>query len=374
MERALNHALKRWREDVFPENLREPEPDDDKRWRSVMLLARAARKLLQADGREMLLRVDRSEPGREILRWRFVSLAIPPSILIAAATRGTSAVPKTVRLLNSSIAPDCPVAQNHVHHAAMMSFEELWASLRLRALSEPGEFEAGLRNSRALCAGLHSGVCLRGRRDADRERAKKNRSESARHMVEWGDVIRNAFIARRVLDRHAGHVQPLKRIEEHDVLERPDSGEKECSDRICREGRTILRSFLAGRSKSYSETGTPYPWPNELMRWARYYRKATDPRAPRNAFKSRRTLIDEQTAEERRLLVRAFRHLRPNGTKVARSVIRDTVPSVLTCQNCGFRPAGTSTRRARAEKILGPLSADQGLCSGSGQRGADGAR
>ena len=54
--------------------------------RIVSLLARHAGALLQSDGSELVLRVETAEPGREIHRWRFVSLAIPPSVLIAAAT------------------------------------------------------------------------------------------------------------------------------------------------------------------------------------------------------------------------------------------------------------------------------------------------
>src|SRR5438067_2231429 len=69
--RALADARAKWSEIAT----------GDRPFRDLHLLARAARKLLQADGREMILRVDRKEPGREILRWRYVSLALPPGIL-----------------------------------------------------------------------------------------------------------------------------------------------------------------------------------------------------------------------------------------------------------------------------------------------------
>src|SRR5687768_5520653 len=76
-EGALIGALERWRDDALPENVRRSGTATGESVRTVTMLSRAARRLLQPDGREMILRVDHGEPGREILRWRFVSLAIP---------------------------------------------------------------------------------------------------------------------------------------------------------------------------------------------------------------------------------------------------------------------------------------------------------
>src|SRR5579872_7425718 len=67
VERALEDTHARWRELA----------SDDHSVREISLLVRFAKKLLLADGPEMVLRVDRAEPGREILQWRFVSLAMP---------------------------------------------------------------------------------------------------------------------------------------------------------------------------------------------------------------------------------------------------------------------------------------------------------
>ncbi|MDB4912572.1 MAG: hypothetical protein JWM95_216, partial [Gemmatimonadetes bacterium] len=92
--------------------------------RVVKALSRIGSALLQPNGREMRLRVERQEPGREILRWRFVSLALPSSILMAASSLHSSTLPESVRLLDNSFAPDQPVAQHHMHHAAALSFEE----------------------------------------------------------------------------------------------------------------------------------------------------------------------------------------------------------------------------------------------------------
>jgi len=46
--------------------------------RVIYTLSAVAARLLCAVGHDVTLRVDK-EPGREILRWRFISLALPPS-------------------------------------------------------------------------------------------------------------------------------------------------------------------------------------------------------------------------------------------------------------------------------------------------------
>jgi adenosine deaminase len=262
-------------------------------WRSPSLLSRAARRLLQPHGSEMILRVDRVEPGREILRWRYVSLAIPPEILMAAATPNGAPPSEAIRILDPSIAPDHAVAHHHVHHAAMRSFEDLWASLRVRALLRPGELIESLREPRAFCPELHQGVCP-GKRPNPAERRVRSKelarprlvAERARHMAEWGDRIRQAFIAARALERHSRHSAPLD----------------QCTDSICSVFRTTLRAFLTGRAKSLSGTATPYPWPAELVRLAR----------EENTKSGRSELIQRLLVDERRFLVRMFAHLRPD--------------------------------------------------------------
>ena len=64
VEAALEAARKRWQKTVGAEE----SP------RLVRLLVLAGSYLLQQDGREMILQVERETPGREILRWRFVTL------------------------------------------------------------------------------------------------------------------------------------------------------------------------------------------------------------------------------------------------------------------------------------------------------------
>lgn len=264
--------------------------------RIVSLLSYHARRLLRPSGRHMVLQVNQDEPGREILRWRFVSLALPPGILMAAATRDGTMSPEAVRILDRSIAPDFPVAQHHVHHAAMMSFEELWASLRLRALLRPGDLVTSLCEERAFCPRLHPGLCLGGRSETDRGSAKKHLAERAKHMAEWGDLIRQAFIAGRVLDHHSHHRGSLEK----------------CTDDNCAAvARTTLRYFRAGRTKPYSEMGTPYPWLDELIRLARRSRKANAAAVLRQSHVRRTSLMRRLTAEESRFLSRAFDYLCP---------------------------------------------------------------
>ena len=230
---------------------------DDASLRGVSRLVAAARHLLRADGRQMVLKVDRKQPGREILRWRFVSLALPPAILVAAANIPGRMPPERVRILHPSIAPDHPVAHQHVHHAAMMSFEELWVTLRRRALVQPSELESSLRSERAFCPGLHRGACLGARSAKETGYAKIRPLARDRHMSEWGGLLRQAFIAGRLLDYHEGHVNPLAC----------------CQHEHCKTGRPWLRAFIAGRTRSYPGGSFRYPWPEDSWRFGNRLRR-----------------------------------------------------------------------------------------------------
>lgn len=278
--------------------LRAPTEDvwdgPDREYRAVFLLTNAAASLLQPGEHRMLLEVDRQTPGREILRWRFVSLALPASILLAAACARSGRNPAAVRLLHPSMAPNGPVAHQHLHHAASLSFEDLWASLRLRALLEPADFRRSLRNKLAWCPGLHRGPCLRTQ-EKGRKQAKDRPVESARHMEEWGDLLFNAFIARGLLDRHAGHGDKLA----------------DCPHEPCKAGLRTLGAFLKGRGRPYSFTGTPYPWPQDRFRLGRHYWNANAEGVFKDSQETRTTFMRSQTADERDILARAFRYVRP---------------------------------------------------------------
>jgi hypothetical protein len=253
--------------------------------------------ILQMEGPQALLQVDRSEPGREVVRWRYLSLAMPKSIFLAAATPAGRRPPRDLRLLHPSMAPDCDVAHQHLHHAAMLSFEELWASLRLRMLLNPQSVRKSLIHESALCPRLHKGDCRRGRTDEEREWAEKHPLKSARHMLEWGDLLFSAFIARGLIERHCGHDHALD----------------ECKP--CRRGFATLQQFLAGAGRPYSFAGTLYPWPDDRFHLGRRYRDSHREGEFRRLQHKRRVFVREQAAEELAIVSRGFGHAQAHRNK-----------------------------------------------------------
>ena len=278
-----------------------PRGCDDQPRRGVARLVSAARHLLRSDGRQMVLQVDREEPGREILRWRFVSLALPPGILVAAATELGGPAFEGVRILHPSFAPDFPVGHQHVHHAAMMSFEELWVRLRRRALVHPGDLVTSLREPRAICPRLHPGTCLGGTSDDERAYAERHPIARARHMEKWAGLLRQTFIAGRLLDVHEGHVCPLG----------------SCGDERCQLGRSRLREFVAGRRSRYQSSGARYPWPEDVLSEERRYRRAEERSWDPRVADRRVEWLRQETAKEARRLVRAFVHVRAGEAESA---------------------------------------------------------
>ena len=296
MEGPFNFARDEWLATTsLSASTNRPRRCDDQPRRGVARLVSAARHLLRPDGRQMVLQVDRKKPGREILRWRFVSLALPAGILVAAATEPRGATFEGVRILHPSFAPDRPVAHQHVHHAAMMSFEELWVTLRHRALVRPGELVTSLRAPKAFCPRLHPGTCFGGRSAEERAYGERHPVGRARHMEEWAGLLRHAFIAGRLLDLHEGHVCPLRC----------------CRDKRCQAGRARVRAFVAGRSSRYHGSGGRYPWPEDLLREVRQYRKAGERSLDSRGADGCAEWVRRETANETRRLVRAFSHLRP---------------------------------------------------------------
>ena len=322
MEVPFNRAREKWCATTsFGANSHRSRGGDDPPRRGVSRLVSGARHLLRADGRQMVLTVDRKEPGREILRWRFVSLALPPGILAAAASIPGRMPPERVRLLHPSIAPDYPVAHQHVHHAAMMSFEELWVTLRRRALVQPSKLESSLRSERAFCPGLHRGACPGARSAKETEYAKIRPLARDRHMSEWGGLLRQAFIAGRLLDYHEGHVGPLA-----------------CCEQVhCKTGRPWLRAFIAGRTRSYPGGSFRYPWPEDLLRAEKRYRKTENQQlGPRGAGR-RSEWLRRETAEESRRLVRALSYLRPEEPNTSDEVYEALLLQYLRVKVALFR-------------------------------------
>ena len=177
----------------------------------------------------------------------------------------------------------------------MMSFEDLWVTLRRRALVQPGDLVTSLLKTRAICPKLHPGTCSGGTSEKEEEYAKDHPLARGRHMAEWADLLRHTFIAGRLLDFHEGHGGSLKF----------------CRSERCRTARSRLRAFLAGRTSRCDVSRARYPWPEDLLRGERRYRKAGEQSFDPRVADERAKWIRQETAEESRRLVRAFSHLRP---------------------------------------------------------------
>jgi hypothetical protein len=115
-------------------------------------------------------------------------------------------------------------------------------------------------------------------------------------MAEWGDLIRQAFIAGHLLDCHLQHGLPLAE---------------------CPECRTILRStltaFLMGKTKCFVETPTRYScsWFDKLIDLKRQERESA---IKRGHDKTEGKSVRKQVAAERRVLTDAFAYLKPEET------------------------------------------------------------
>lgn len=115
---------------------------------------------LRPGGREAELVEDRSDPGAEILAWRWLSLALPATLLGALATPLTQDPMWGVRVLARAAHPAPPVAHLHQHVGAAYEFEAIWTSLGLDFSSigprrkTPTGLEPGAWTARLLAAQL----------------------------------------------------------------------------------------------------------------------------------------------------------------------------------------------------------------------------
>ena len=90
-------------------------------------LVRRARRLLESHGDVAYLVPDHDNPGEEILRWRWMSLALPPDLLVAAADRYGSSF--RVQLLDPTLHILQPTAHLHVHATAVVPFTRIWTGI-----------------------------------------------------------------------------------------------------------------------------------------------------------------------------------------------------------------------------------------------------
>lgn len=247
--------------------------------------------LLEFDGQDLVLKVDDQEPGRELLRWRFISLLVPAGILgaAAAAKMGRPASPARIRLLHRSMAPDGPVAQQHLHQSASVTFERLWASIRVRTILEPGKLQRSLRSKRAFCPYMHKGDCV-GSMERPKGRGRGYMLARAQHMDIWLGQISRSIIAGEILSKHARHSGPLENCDH------------------CRLHWQTLNDLLPGRPGVAAIRA--YPYPDQVLRLARDRREERAARTkPGGRPGEHRDFIDRLVDQESAMLTAAFARL-----------------------------------------------------------------
>lgn len=186
----------RFREDHQPEGGGGAPPDPSRSVPIWRWLGYHVRRLLICEGTHMRLRPEHTDPGGELLRWRWLSLRIPPTILIGAATEAGSIPPARVRILDPSIAPASPVALLHVHWGPLMPFEHRWQSLRYRLAS---------RNALVDDRGLHR---IRTVEPPSLVLSTDDGGQPGRY---WERALHLALVARELLWLHAGRGDPIVR-------------------------------------------------------------------------------------------------------------------------------------------------------------------
>lgn len=287
--------------------------------------------LLEFDGHDLVLKVDDQEPGRELLRWRFISLLVPAGILAAAAAaqQGRPAAPSRIRLLHPSMAPDGPVAQQHLHQSASVTFERLWASVRTRALLEPGKLQRSLRSKRAFCPHMHKGPCVGAMDDNSDERRCSNVAR-AQHMDIWLGQISRSIVAGEILSRHARHSGLLE----------------ECGH--CQIQWQTLNNLLPGRPGVAAVSA--YPWTDQVRSLARDRRAERTARAKHGGrLVEHRDFIDDLVNAESAMLTTAFCRLRaePEDVKYEALLIQ-----YLRIKTATYRQIVHSPGRPGLEKFL----------------------
>jgi hypothetical protein len=90
-------------------------------------LQRHAKQQLYHNGSNMRLRPNHQQPGREILAWRWFSLALPPLLLTSATMPSGVPAPPQIQVLDPTLIPRGPVAHLHLHLGAIYPFELVWS-------------------------------------------------------------------------------------------------------------------------------------------------------------------------------------------------------------------------------------------------------
>jgi hypothetical protein len=94
-------------------------------------LAASAHRLLALAPNGYTLREDFLVPALERLVWRWVSLAVPCTSLIAAHSNAADSASLRMSVLHPSMAPATRAAVLHVHYGQLLAFEDLWKGIVL---------------------------------------------------------------------------------------------------------------------------------------------------------------------------------------------------------------------------------------------------
>ncbi len=93
-------------------------------------VGRISRQLLEPLGSSFRLKPDHNSPGAEILAWRWISLALPVDLLIAARDPDPTCTSTEVDILDPTLRVLEPTAHLHVHATAALPFSRVWTAMR----------------------------------------------------------------------------------------------------------------------------------------------------------------------------------------------------------------------------------------------------
>src|SRR5215831_348214 len=130
-----------------------------------------AGKLLYNNGSCTRLLPDHTYPGREILAWRWLSLALPPLLLTNATMPSGVPAPNWIQVLDPTLMPRGPIAHLHLHLGAAYPFELVWSHMASTVrFDEVRDLPAGMRD-----------------------------------VEEWRGWLIRALLIRRILSHHVRH-------------------------------------------------------------------------------------------------------------------------------------------------------------------------
>ena len=157
---SLVHLNRRFRELGIPKSAELQLKQAEKPGEHVeKFLRRHAGEFLERYGDTAGLRPNHGHPGEEILRWRWMSLALPVDLMLSALDDGNT---RRVQVLDPSLRVLESTAHLHFHATAAIPFSHIWAVLGEKAvfdkIKEPPE---GFVNGREWRAWLRRALMAR---------------------------------------------------------------------------------------------------------------------------------------------------------------------------------------------------------------------